>query len=213
MTARHRPDPESLQAQLRRETRDLHLQLEGHVCFARLMGGDMSGPQYAAFLAAYAEHLIPVAAALEQGLRQSPFQPYIAPACRLAELTQDLQLLQAELQRTVPVQPGSTSAAEPAAWCAAQCPSFLLGALYVHLGSQLGARVISRQLKNCYGIAVHNGGAFFSSTGEIRTSEARTWADFLSVLSTETPSLDRPATVRGARATFTALSSQLSLAN
>lgn len=186
---------EPLIARLRLDTCQLHAQLERQPFFADLMQGSMTQPQYLTFLTAYAGHLLPVASVLDQGLSPSAFHDFIAKACRLDALAKDLTSLG---------QPWPPARQCPVDWLEANSTSFLVGLLYVHLGSRLGARLISKRMQLCYGLNAGNGAAFFAAA-----NDGAVWAGFLNLLSAKEMQLEVQATLRGAQAGFRELDSWL----
>lgn len=178
-------------ASLRRETRDLHELLESQGQFVDLIQGRMTRQQYAAFLVLYASHLSPVATALDEGLRDTPFHDLVEKACRLPALARDLQVLGQSWPSLGP---------HAAGWCLSRSLSFLVGVLYVHLGSRLGARLISAQLQACFAMTATNGAGFFATS-----DERHLWPDFLCRLEREVAQLDVLAAVAGARSAFSEL--------
>jgi len=174
---------------LRRETCDDHSLLEQHPYFLDLMQGRMSRERYAAFLSAYAGHMLPLESVLDRGLRNNPFHVYVQPACRLASLAADLS------QLGQPWPPANQAATD---WCVPRSSSFLVGVLYVHLGSRLGARLIAKQLLANHAIVASCGGSFFSD----HDHGFAMWMDFLERLQQNEAEIHVSAAVEGAQAAF-----------
>lgn len=144
-------DTASFLDRLKSQTRAAHLAIESSLA---VMRPGLTLPEYRVTLARFHGFYAPVERAL-RGIDMPGFDP--AGRSKLGWLAQDLQVLGVAFPSQLPACPRLPSMATPA-----QC----FGCAYVLEGATLGARLISRHLRDVLGLDEHSGGRFFHGYGE-----------------------------------------------
>ena len=159
--------PSALRGLLKRHTAAAHEALQASPSAGRLLAADLTWPEYRDLLGRYYGFLEPLGQRWRSHPVGSPWAAFVKPALRLEELRRDLQMAGADLN-TLPLA--------DAAWMQTE-PPFMVGVIYVLLGSTLGGKLIARSLTQSLGLTTDRGCAYFAAS-----ADAGSWRRFLEEL-------------------------------
>ena len=160
------PSP-TLRSLLKRHTAAAHAALQASPLVGRLLAADLTWPEYRDLLGRYYGFLEPLGQRWHDHPAGPPWAAFVNPALRLEELRRDLQAAGADLN-ALPLA--------DAAWMQTE-PPFMVGVIYVLLGSTLGGKLIARSLAQSLDLTTDRSCAYFAAS-----NAAGSWRRFLEEL-------------------------------